>query len=96
MEWLGAPAVKKKKSSLIGNKQDKSIINYTSVLSLRKIFCWQVRLGRTAALPPSFVFSVVKRCIIILSFCPHYHEFSSDSHYLSPDCMSSPTIFSKV
>lgn len=58
MEWLGAPAVKKKKSSLIGNKQDKSI-NYTSVLSLRKIFCWQVRLGRTAVLPPSFVFSIM-------------------------------------
>lgn len=58
MELLGAPAVKKK-SNLIGNKQDKSIINYTSVLSLRKIFCWQVRLGRTAVLPPSFVFSIM-------------------------------------
>lgn len=72
MAWLGVPAVKEnpKQSNLIGNKQDKSVINCTSLMSLQRIFCWQVKLGRTAVLPPSFVFSITCSIVALQSLAP--------------------------
>lgn len=72
MVWLEEPAVKKKKkkihkqSSLIGNKQDKSVINCTSPMSFQRIFCWQAQLGRGqlfCLLPLCFQF-----CAVLLHF----------------------------